>query len=128
MVPELASIGARVFFCVLCFCNWFTYIWSLDSNIKSYLASVVVVGWRWKKNSGKLVHQCNVFIGQSLFFLAPIVVVGWWYFAQSDWTLRLYPIWPQLWWWAGGGKRVVGNHYKPTWQSGAGYKSSDCQS
>ena len=107
MVPELASIGARVFFCVLCFCNWFTYIWSLDSNIKSYLASVVVMGWRRKKNSAKLVHQCNVFIGQSLFFLAPIVVVGWWYFAQSDWTLRLYPIWPQLWWWTGGGKRVV---------------------
>ena len=42
----------------------------------------------------------------SLFFLASIVV-GWWYFSQIDWTLILYPIWPQLWRWAKGGKRVV---------------------
>ena len=40
-------------------------------------------------------------------FLWPLYWIGWWYFAQSDWTLILYPIWPQLWWWAGGGKRVV---------------------
>ena len=82
-LPEL--VHACFFFgdIVLCFCNWSTCIWSLDSDIvynirlqdTSYLASVVVVGWRRKENSGKLVHQCNA--GVSIIFKIRVFYKAW---------------------------------------------------
>ena len=44
---------------------------------------------------------------QCLYFFGLYSGLGGGTFPQIVWTLILYPIWPQLWWWAGGGKRGV---------------------
>ena len=58
------EIGPRMFFLVTLYLvhNCSTRVWSLDSEIVSFLASVMVVGWRREESSGKLVHQCDFFI------------------------------------------------------------------
>ena len=95
VVPEFSWIGPRVFVCG----NIVVHCFVIGPRLPGVGTSILVVEWRRKENIRKI-------LAKSAFFWLRL----WW---QTDlplsgvWILMMYPTWPQLLLWGGGGKRVV---------------------